>query len=357
MRRSESSSATKRYDGRRKSSFAGGRTASASMIGLLTLKNSTLISDSTKKEKSGWSKLFSPLSFGFESKERENSGYSLSRRRTHDYSRSCPNFQRKGSLRPSSSMQVREESRRASLSVGVSECSSEEYSSFERTDIKNLSRSTYDEDIIGIDDLSSSLFDPVIASSMFTNSNSFSRVRAFSGKGAGIKSKSNTNSRYGRIINNKDTNNYASGYGIMGKGGGSRDEFINSVQILRFHDGITGKTYKSKIISNKESDKNLECERSYIEMDSNTKIPMFNKDEYYINKNICVESSIRNNNIIQGDIPYCDTILYLDNPKPIKNSVCFSKLHDKSIYAYNDEHKDAFVKNDNSGQIDDEYTK
>ncbi|KAH8739697.1 hypothetical protein FG386_003388 [Cryptosporidium ryanae] len=351
MRRSESSSATKRNNGRRKSSFAGGRTASASMIGLLTLKSSTSIADATKKEKSGWSKLFSPLSFGFEKKERENSGYSLSRRRTRDYSRSCPNFQRKGSLRPSSSMQIREESRRASLSAGMSECSSKEHNSFERTDIRSLTKSVYsNDDIIGIDDLSSTVFEPVIASNIFTNNIGFSRVQAFSGKEAGmITSKNN---QYGRIVSNRFENNGSFDYSNSAKGDGSNNTFANNVQILRFHDGITGKTYKSRTINDKDVKKSLDFERNYIEIDSNTKVQMFNKDEYSVNRNTCVKTSLENDNVVQGDIPYCDTILYLDNPKPVRNNTCFSELHDRCIYTYSDKRKDSFVRNNSSNQTD-----
>ena len=360
MKRSESSSAVNRYNQRRKSSFAGGRTASASMIGLLTLKNSTSISDLSKKETSGWSKLFSPLSFKFDNKKKENDqGYSLSRRRTNEYSKSCPNFQRKGSLRPSLNIQVREESRKASLSsTAVCEHLSELdlFGETKKGDILSLTKNTYNsEDLIGIDDLSSSVFEPIIASSIFNRNSGFSRVQAFSRKESGlVNNNSNYSNRYGKIASNRDINcGSASERNTLGRGNESKDMHAGDVQILRFHDGIAGKTYKSRTLNDKGETGVMECDKNYVEIDSNTKTLMFNKDEYSINKNICVDNSLKSKSFVQGDIPYCDAILYLDNPKPPKNSTYFSKLHDSSTHFYSDEHKSSFISNDNINQMDD----
>lgn len=335
MRRSESSSVLQRYNNRRKSSISGGRTASASMIGILTPKTLSSMKDSSKKEKSTWSRIFSPLSFGFDKRELsysgEESSYSQSRRRTHDYSKTCPSFQRKGSLRPSPNTQVRDRDQ----SISKEPRSSLQHSA-SATDL------SFDNDILGLNDLSSCVFEPVLGN--MSKSNNISRVQPFSGKDTtGYIQRSRTT---GFIKEDKSTNIY------------------NDLKILRFHDGISGKTYKalpSKTLDSiKDSDKvgkektattatgfNLGFGSStkntnsnagnssgtnFIEIDPNNKTHLFNKDNFTANRNTSIKEALSNKEFIQGDIPYCDTILYLDNPKPKKYDTTFSKLHDNSFY-------------------------
>ncbi|KAK9172221.1 hypothetical protein CmeUKMEL1_08825 [Cryptosporidium meleagridis] len=332
MRRSESSSVLQRYNSRRKSSISGGRTASASMIGILTPKTLSSMKDSSKKEKSTWSRIFSPLSFGFDKRELsysgEESSYSQSRRRTHDYSKTCPSFQRKGSLRPSPNTQVRDRNQ----SISKDPKSSLQFSA-SATDL------SFDNDILGLNDLSSCVFEPVLGN--IPKSNNMSRVQPFSGKDtAGYIQRSRTTG----FIKEDNTNIY------------------NDLKILRFHDGISGKTYKalpSKTFNSiRDSDKvrkektitptgfNLGFGSSaknansndnvsgtnFIEIHPNNKAHLFNKDNFTANRNTSIKAALSNKELIQGDIPYCDTILYLDNPKPKKYDTTFSKLHDNSFY-------------------------
>ncbi|OII73288.1 uncharacterized protein cubi_02520 [Cryptosporidium ubiquitum] len=329
MRRSESSSVLQRYNSRRKSSISGGRTASASMIGTLTPKSLSSMKDSSKKEKSTWSRIFSPLTFGFEKKDfsygREESSYNLSRRRTHDYSKTCPSFHRKGSLRPSPNTQVRDrntsnhEDNRSSLQLSTS-----------GTDL-NL-----DNDILGLNDLSSCVFEPVLG--QISKSNNISRVQAFSQKDTtGHIQRSKT---AGFFKEDKKTNIY------------------NVLRILRFHDGISGKTYKSlgsrttdsggdtdltvkrKITgtgsgiglgSSTKNTSNDTSDNNFIEIEHN-QIQFLNKNNFTANRNTSINAALSNKEFIQGDIPYCDTILYLDDPKPKEYDTSFSKLHDNSFY-------------------------
>ncbi|KAF7456235.1 hypothetical protein HWI79_3235 [Cryptosporidium felis] len=317
MRRSESSSVLQRYNGRRRSSFAGGRTASASMIGVLTPKSLSSMKDSSKREKSAWSRIFSPLNFGFESKDKSSdpdfSDYSLSRRRTRDYSKSCPSFQRKSSLRPSPDTQVRD--RRESLNS---------YNSSKDLvfNVGSVDLNYPHDEILGLDDLSSSIFEPVLGP--MSRSNNISRVQAFSGKdtGGSYVQRSKT---VGYLRDSNKTNNYG------------------DLRILRFHDGISGKTFKlcNEKFPNTQyggkknantNQKELNSELNFIEIDSNNKLPLFNRDEFTINRNICVSTALSNKKFTQGDVPYCDSILYLDDPKPRKDDTTFYKLHDNSLY-------------------------
>ncbi|KAH8583144.1 uncharacterized protein ELE39_002083 [Cryptosporidium sp. chipmunk genotype I] len=332
MRRSESSSVLQRYNSRRKSSISGGRTASASMIGILTPKSLSSMKDSSKKEKSTWSRIFSPLAFGFDKKELnypgEESSYSLSRRRTHDYSKTSPSFQRKGSLRPSPNTQVRDRS----ASIPQEPINSKPHSA-SATDL------TLDNDILGLNDLSSCIFEPVLG--QMSKSNNISRVQAFSGRETtGYIHRSRTT---GFIKEDNKTNIY------------------NDLKILRFHDGISGKTFKalpSKAMDSlrdsgrgaKEnaagavfglgfgsSIKNTNLsdntsDNNFVEIGPNNKTHFFNKDSFTVNRNTSINAALSNKEFIQGDIPYCDTILYLDNPKPKEHDTSFSKLHDNSFY-------------------------
>ncbi|KAJ1611598.1 hypothetical protein OJ253_818 [Cryptosporidium canis] len=321
MRRSESSSVLQRYNGRRKSSISGGRTASASMIGSLTPK-SLSTKDSSKKEKSTWSRIFSPLSFGFEGRElsnsREESSYSLSRRRTHDYSRVCPSFQRKGSLRPSPNTQVRD---RNTL---VSESAEQSYRPLASAGLG------LDDDALGLHDLSSSVFEPVLGQ-MSRSNNIVSRVQAFSGKDAAGHIQRSRTAGFAR----ED----------------SKTSIYSDLRILRFHDGISGKTFKASRDGAAQSERagkgsrpgmglgkaakshpNDAPETSFVEVTSNIKPSHFNRDSLGANRNTCVAASRSDREFVQGDVPYCDSILYLDDPKPRRDDTSFSKLHDRSLY-------------------------
>lgn len=327
MRRSESSSVLQRYNSRRKSSISGGRTASASMIGVLTPKSLSSMKDYTRKERSAWSRIFSPLTFGFEREESScggrESSYSLSRRRTHDYSKSCPSFQRKESLRPSPNTQVRDRSVSVPEDAGKS-------AQQPASGVVDLG---LEDDVLGLNDLSSSVFEPVLG--QMSKSNNISRVQAFSGRDAvGHLQRSKTMGFIREESRNRTTSIY------------------NDLKILRFHDGISGKTYKAKGGTGDEAVRsdsgtgfgigfglsaksNPLCatETSFVEVGSSSdKSLHLNRGHFVANRNTTVSESLSNTKFVQGDVPYCDSILYLDDPKSSQHSTSFSILHDNSFY-------------------------
>lgn len=280
---------------------------------------------SRKKERSTWSRIFSPLTFGFERRERscsgEESGYSLSRRRTHDYSKSCPSFQRKGSLRPSPDTQVRDRN------VSVPEETGRP--------VQLLASGALDlgleDDMLGLNDLSSSVFEPVLG--QMSKSNNMFRVQAFSGRDAA-----------GHIQRSRTT-----GF-VREESRAKTTSIYNDLKILRFHDGISGKTYKALGrpgaacpdsgmgfgIGFGFSSKNHSSgtpETSFVEVGSNpNKTLNFSKDDFSVNRNTSVSASLSSTKFVQGDIPYCDSILYLDDPKSSQHDTSFSRLHDNSFY-------------------------
>ncbi|OII77759.1 hypothetical protein cand_013980 [Cryptosporidium andersoni] len=113
----------------------------------------------------------------------------------------------------------------------------------------------------------------------------------------------------------------------------------NDVNIIRFHDGISGKSFKLPNIRNIYIDRNKQnylnnqdklTYSDYIEVDWKKCSKYFDKNEFTISRDRYDKSL--NTSIIgsrnQGDIPYCDAIIYLNNPKPnLYNKIDFDSFN------------------------------
>ncbi|KAL7065808.1 hypothetical protein ACR3K2_37460 [Cryptosporidium serpentis] len=263
---------------------------------------------------STWSSIFSPFRASLRESyipKRKESSYSLPRSRS--VGNIFSNFRTKGSLRPSflcsKNNDEQDSNSNTSRSIGIS------------SKIYNNNNPNSD-DLLFLDDTFGIVFRPLFEV-IKINKPYHSRISAFSHTPSSRKKLYKY--QYEKLyepdnLNNKYNNN-------------------DDVNIIRFHDGISGKSFKLPNIRNRYIDRNKQnylnnqdklTYSDYIEVDWKKYSKYFDKNEFTISRDRY--DNTLNTSIVglknQGDIPYCDAIIYLNNPKPnLYNKIDFDTLN------------------------------